>query len=683
MQFTYDSEDLVDVTNSLGQMTSRFLDNVHRPMSVLNPLGQQTQYAYDALNRLTAVTDPLNGVTQFGYDANGNLLTVADPRNNSTVYTYENMDRVATRRDPLLRTESYQYDLAGNLTQFTDRKSQATTYTYDALNRRTGVTYGDGSTIAYTYDAGNRLTQVNDSIAGTITRTYDGLNRITSETTPQGSVSYTYDAAGRRTSMTVGGQPSVAYSYDNANRLTQITQGSSIVTYTYDAAGRRTSLTLPNGVLVEYAYDNASRLTSITYKQNGTIVLGDLTYEYDNNGNRIKTGGSFARTGIPPAVSSTAYDAANEQTTFGDKTLTYDNNGNLQTITDASGTTTYTWNARNQLVGISGPGVNASFVYDGLGRRERKTVNGSLTEFLYDGVNPVQETSGATVLANILPGLRIDEFLTRTDGTSGVTSFFLADALGSPVAVTDATGAIQTEYTYEPFGQTTFGGTPNSNPYQYTGRENDGTGLYYYRARYYHPQLQRFISEDPIEFYGRDINLYNYVWNNASSYVDPWGLFGDGGSFGGGGASASWGPPSVPAGGGRKFAPPGPPPLGSGGSGPGVGGGAGSGGAGPPDPARPGEPGEPAGPGPAPTPPGPASPEPPPTGQCSAFLVAFGAVVAGEAFHTSEILISGGLTMMGSGVPSAIVAGGITTTAGVIAGGTGILVLRTIVTTCR
>jgi YD repeat-containing protein len=132
--------------------------------------------------------------------------------------------------------------------------------------------------------------------------------------------------------------------------------------------------------LIQYGYDNASRLTSITYKQNGTTVLGDLTYEYDQNGNRVKTGGSFARTVIPQAVGTTAYDAANQQTTFADKTLTYDNNGNLQTITDSSGTTTYTWNARNQLTGISGPSVNATFVYDGLGRREKKTINGNPTE---------------------------------------------------------------------------------------------------------------------------------------------------------------------------------------------------------------------------------------------------------------------------------------------------------------
>jgi hypothetical protein len=94
-----------------------------------------------------------------------------------------------------------------------------------------------------------------------------------------------------------------------------------------------------------------------------------------------------------------------------------------------------------------------------------------LTKFLYDGSNPVQETSGATILANILPGLGIDEFLTRTDVVAGVTSHFLTDALGSPAAVTDAAGAVQTEYTYEPFGTTTFSGISNNSSDQYTRRE--------------------------------------------------------------------------------------------------------------------------------------------------------------------------------------------------------------------
>ncbi len=77
--------------------------------------------------------------------------------------------------------------------------------------------------------------------------------------------------------------------------------------------------------------------------------------------------------------------------------------------------------------------------------------------------------------------------------------------------MTDIGGIVQTDYTYEPFGKTAGTGASNTNPYQYTRRENNGTGLYYYRARYHHPELHRFISEDPMEFRGGDEDLYSYV----------------------------------------------------------------------------------------------------------------------------------------------------------------------------
>jgi len=209
---------------------------------------------------------------------------------------------------------------------------------------------------------------------------------LTAETTPQGTVSYAYDAAGRRTSLTVLGQPTVTYTYDNANRLTQITQGTATVSFGHDAAGRRTSLTLPNGIATESTYDAASRLIGLTYKQ-GTTTLGTLTYAYDANGQRTQVGGTWARTGLPPPVASATYNAANQQLTFGSQPLTYDLNGNLT----GDGTSTYTWDARNRLVGLAGPGLTASFQYDALGRRLRKILNGTTTEFLYDGLNPVQE----------------------------------------------------------------------------------------------------------------------------------------------------------------------------------------------------------------------------------------------------------------------------------------------------
>ncbi len=301
----------------------------------------------------------------------------------------------------------------------------------------------------------------------TITRGYDGLDRLTQEVTPQGTVNYTYDNASRRATMTVVGQTQVVYIYDNANRLTQVQQGTSTVTIAYDDADRRTSVTYPNTNKIEYAYNAASELTTVTYKQ-GATTLGTLTYTYDAAGNRIKTGGTFARSNLPPALATTNYNANNQQLTFGTTTETYDLNGNLATTTDAGVTTTYTWNARNQLTGITKTGFTASFTYDSFGRRTGKTINGTITNFLYDGLNPVQEKNGATVTANLLTGLGIDEFFTRTDGV-GVRAL-LPDALGSTVALGDGTGVLQTQYTYEPFGLTTQTGAANTNSYKYTGR---------------------------------------------------------------------------------------------------------------------------------------------------------------------------------------------------------------------
>ena len=515
-QFTYDSGDLVTITDRLNRTWTRYIDGAGRLTRVTNPLGDVMRYEYDNFSQQTSRVDAAQGVTSVAYNPNGNVLSVTDARNSVTSYVYNNMERVATRRDPLLREETYQYDLNGNLTEFRDRKNQLTQYAYDPLNRLTQVTYADSSTTSYAYDNVNRLTEVVDSLSGTITYGYDNLDRLTSETTPQGTVSYVYDAAGRRTSMTVTGQPTITYSYDNADRLTQITQGASTVTIAYDAAGRRTSLTLANGLVTEYGYDAASQLTSLTYKQ-GATTLGDLTYEYDANGRRTKMGGSFARSITSPALSSASYNSVNQQLSFGSQTLAYDLNGNLL----SDDVNTYTWDARNRLVNISGPNVNASFQYDALGRRTSKTVNGNTTSFLYDEANIVQEQSAQLGNANILNG-GIDEKFARTD-SSGIWSP-LSDGLGSTLSLTDNAGVAQSEYSYGAFGDTAQTGADSSHSAQYTGRENDATGLYYYRARYYSPSLQRFISEDPVRFRGGDVNFYAYVKNDPMNFIDPMGL---------------------------------------------------------------------------------------------------------------------------------------------------------------
>lgn len=515
-QITYNFGDLNTVTDPLGHTTGFFTDGAGREAARTDPLNNRSVFAYDAFGNLAQITDALGGITTFSYDPNSNFTSITDAKGGVNIYGYDKLNRLTSRTDPLFNTESQRYDGNGNLVQYTDRKGQVVTLSYDSLNRVIQTTYADGSTASYSYDAGNRVIQVVDSISGTITRSYDGLNHLVSETSPRGTISYTYDTAGNRASMTVEGQPTVNYGYDANHQLIQISQGAAVVSLTYDAAGRRTSLTLPNGIIVSYSYDAASELTGISYQQ-GATVIGNLIYGYDADGRRISMDGSLAKTGLPMAISAT-YNAANQLVQWGTSPLTYDANGNLL----GDGANSYTWNARNQLTGISG-GASASFQYDAFGRRGSKTVNANTTGFLYDGINTVQELNGMSISANLLTGLNADEIYTRTNGAG--TSNYLTDALGSTIALTDTSGVIQTQYSYEPYGNATVMGAPSDNAYQYTGRENDNTGLYYYRARYYHPVLQRFISEDPIGLAGGDVDFYSYVQGSPLLRVDPLGLY--------------------------------------------------------------------------------------------------------------------------------------------------------------
>ena len=538
--FGYAMGNLVSITSPLGHVQTRFVDGGGRVLRVTDPAGATTRFEYNPFSQVTKIVDPINGETSFTYDGNGNLLTLTDARSKTTTWTYDSMDRVDTRTDPLSRDETFAYDLVGNLTSWTDRKGQVTTYTYDALNRRTFTGFGTtgapptyASTIATTYDAGDRATDIVDSVAGTIERAYDLRDRLTEEVTPEGTISYTYDDGNRRSTMQVAGQTQVSYTFDDADRLTGITQGSASVAIGYDNGNRRTSLTLPNGIVVEYGYDDDSQLTGLTYKL-GLSTLGTLTYSYDANGQRTSVDGTWARTNLPMALASATYDEANQITSFGGTSFTYDDNGNLT----SDGVRSYTWNARNQLASLTGP-VNGSFAYDAVGRRRAKTIGGTTTQFLYDGLNPVQELSGGTPTANLLTGLGIDEYFARTDA-AGVRNY-VTDALGSSVALADGSGTIQTEYTYEPFGTTTTSGASTSNSFAFTGREADGTGLYYYRARYYHPMTQRFIAEDPLRLVA-GVNVFAYSDNSPMMFSDPLGLkpsplFGAGASGGAGGGA--------------------------------------------------------------------------------------------------------------------------------------------------
>ena len=110
--------------------------------------------------------------------------------------------------------------------------------------------------------------------------------------------------------------------------------------------------------------------------------------------------------------------------------------------------------------------------------------------------------------ANLLTGPGIDQVLLRE--TSAGMETPLIDALGSIIQMTNPAQATVASYSYDAYGNTTQVGTDN-NSQQYTGRENDGTGLYYFRARYYSAVQGRFISTDPLGWGAGQSNGYTPI----------------------------------------------------------------------------------------------------------------------------------------------------------------------------
>jgi YD repeat-containing protein len=490
--------DLVALIDPLGNRSAIHTDAVGRPTRFIDPLGFATTAQHNGTDDVTEQTDALGGQTTLTYDAAGRLASVIDPLGHTVEsYQYDPAGRLVQVTDALNRGTLYEYDSAGRLSQITDRKGQITRYAYDSAGRLASIQYPDRER-SFAYDALGRLIQVREG-ASAQQLGYDVLGRLSTVTdqTPFGesTLLYEYDDLDRVIRRTVewpGLAPEATqYEYDLASRLTAVLFRGSRTEYSWDAAGRLTVKTLPNGIRQTYDYDDANRLTQIRYLRSDGTLIEAIAYLYDAKGQRLQK--TFGVGSAPETPFTAVYDAANRMSEITlypgsaqAKTydLAYDDNGNLVSKlnrADPADRTTYTWDPRNRLTAIQGPGLNASFVYDVLGRRIERTVNGETTRYIYDGAQAIGEIRGNQTTA-LLTGLAIDEMIARyTDSSQRV---YLTDALGSVIAQTREDQSVQNFYGYSPYGQAISTTDDEGNDIEYTARENDETGLYYYRARY-------------------------------------------------------------------------------------------------------------------------------------------------------------------------------------------------------
>jgi RHS repeat-associated protein len=520
----YEGADFSSITDALGRTTKVFHDAAGQIRSIVNALGQRSVLTYDEAGRLIETDDPMGNSVKFGYDVNGNMISSTDQRGNVTIYAYDAMDRRISRKDALNATEIASYTLWGSLNSFTARNGQIASLVYDTALRPTLIHFGSTvsapttyeSMISYIYDKGDRLLAAVDSSSGEIDYAYNSFDQVTQETTSLGYVQYDFDSIGRRTQMRASQQAAVSYAYDDLDRLSEIDNAGSAVHFVYDAVNRYASIELRNGITEVFSYDVASQLSAIVYKT-ATATLGDLLYAYDAGGRVVGFTGSLAKVELPSATIGRTYNANNQISLPG---YTYDANGRL--ISD--GVSAFTWNARDQLIQINGA-YSAQFAYDAWGRRRRKVVGGDAVQFLYDGPNIIQHlVDGAAPVAtdNFLTGAGVDQTFGRGNGPGQVD--YLTDHLGNTLALTDAEANLSTEYSYEVYGRASQAGVAGSKDVAFTGREDDGTGLIFMRARYYDSGTGRFLSEDPLGLAGGFANLYIYVGGNPMNAIDPSGM---------------------------------------------------------------------------------------------------------------------------------------------------------------
>ncbi|MDA8213353.1 MAG: carbohydrate binding domain-containing protein [Clostridia bacterium] len=548
------------VTDPLGNRTDFGYDSAGNRTMVDDAKGNITYFGYDALNNLTSVTDPLGKVFRFGYDPVSLQVAYRDGRSLNdtdntyrTLFGYNELNQITSVTDPLNRTLSNSYDDSSNLSATTLPDGKQVLYAYDAANHLTQKRYSSEATqYNFSYDTASNLQQVTDNLARSYIYSFDKANRLTSATDLFGyRQDFGLDNAGNITSITDSNGKSTSYLYSSTNKLLYLTTPLGYqVNFIYDEAGRPFRIFRNNGYFAHLRYDRAGRVSEIA--DSGNPGGAKIQYYYDANGNI---------TGMTSAdgYQSFSYDALNRLTGWTDEfsantTYTYDAVGNLT----QKGSRTFTYNAANEI-------TNQGFTYD---------TNGNLTSdgnfnYAYDGENRLvrvtRVSDGSTVATYEYDyrGLRISkttasgtiryhwddkERLVRESDTNGNTlALYIYDDKGQLQAiekggaiyythtnhrgdilsVTDISGNRVATYKYDPWGKLISQTGTFDQPFRYAGYYYDSeTGIYYLKARYYSPELGRFLNKDTFKGLNEDpqtLNLYVYASGNPIKYTDPSG----------------------------------------------------------------------------------------------------------------------------------------------------------------
>ncbi|MGE0454278.1 MAG: RHS repeat-associated core domain-containing protein [Vicinamibacteria bacterium] len=531
---------------------------------------------YDKLDRVEKRIQDGGLETTYNYDEDGREKLVRDPKGQTVTSDYDELGRLKSKSWAFaagtidlpwryLESAAYSYDPNGNLTRVEEAVASGTdppgapvvtARTYDRLDRLTSETtalMGGERTVGYEYHANGLKRAVIDPDLRRTEYGYDGKNRLASATTdfdtPQAATtSYLYWPDDLLKEVRYANGTTATHAYDRADRLTSLSNttatGSLVSSYVYgyDANGNRLSQVETNGGATEttsYGYDALNRLKSVTYPADASFPDGRrVEYGYDAVGNRERETDTDL-SGAVLADKQGIFDSLNRLTALvdlvdpaGSTAFTWDRNGNQlsKTVGEGAGATTTTnvYDVRDRLVEVQqSSSILSRFAYDFEGRRSRKIGSEGVRQYVYDDTSLYLEYDDVSAsVAKYDYGSDRLISLTRRDEPR---RYFHLDGLRSVTNLTSDDGSTAASYHLDAWGNYRFPTelTASRNRFGFTGYQLDSeTGLYNAKARYFDPQLGRFLTQD--SYLGQidnapSLHRYFYAHANPTRYVDPTG----------------------------------------------------------------------------------------------------------------------------------------------------------------
>jgi len=542
-------------------------DALNRLTNMVDAIGS-TAFNWTAGDQLAGENGPwADDAVNYAYDSSRqrSRLTVAQPNASPWVqnYAYDEALRLTNVVSPAGVFGYYYYvsypNNYGASTKISALYFSSMSYSYidyerDDMARLTQLSLDTGTydQLQYRYDAGSQVTQQVFTAANYINYTYDNIGQLK---TAQGFDHYYDDGVGNYVDPPRRHEQ-FGYAYDKAWNLQYRTNNALVQNFNVNSLneltnGTRSGTYTVAGNASEWRYQGYDPgVTEVTVGGTG-LSSGDAELYYD---------GSWARTNATLANGQNSYTALatdNLGRTASDSvsvnlaatnTFVYDLNGNLRT----NNTRIYEYDDENQLTRVTEPGLwKTEYAYDGLLRRritrQYNWTSGSWLlaseiRYVYDGNLVVQERDGNNVpqvtytrgndLSSTLQGAGgIGGLLARTEngkliaGDGFATAYYFNDANGNVKDLVYTNGLLAAHYEYDPYGKLQYlnGPVAEANTYRFSSKEwDDHAQIYYYGYRFYEPDLQRWVNQDPLGEEG-GINLYEFNGNNPVNLIDLFG----------------------------------------------------------------------------------------------------------------------------------------------------------------